>query len=382
MNQKLIYKYLNGESSEEETRSLLEMAERSEPFRKELIRLKKAWALHASLEADTQAAWRQVRESVASEDMSARRLRTSNYYRYAAVVLMVLSTSALLWQFLPKPPKPQSGPEEITLTIGSQQWVIPSGKQDAAPALTAHPSLNFQDTILSYQAASNPEKTEMHTLTVPKGKTFHLKLEDGSSVTLNAESSLTYPSHFNGMNREVSLSGEAYFEVARDSSRPFKVASEALQVAVLGTEFNLRSYPGEATHSASLFEGKVLVQIRNNANSSLELDPGHGVTFNSATGSFTQNLVSRNREASWINGELTMQEASAAELFRELERRFAISIDNQYPEMNARHFSGTFNIKGKKIDDILNLIRLDTDFRFTRKGSVVIIQPPIINPKH
>lgn len=114
-----------------------------------------------------------------------------------------------------------------------------------------------------------------NTMTVPRGAEYQLTLSDGTRVWLNAETELKYPVTFTGEVREVVLEGEAYFEVAKNSARPFVVKSEKLEIKVLGTSFNVKAYPQE-TQQATLVEGKVKI---NAGSHSRELQPGEQLNY-------------------------------------------------------------------------------------------------------
>src|SRR3546814_18855 len=102
--------------------------------------------------------------------------------------------------------------------------------------------------------------TEYATLTTPRGGEYQVALPDGSRVWLNAASSLTYPTSFNGhKERRVELTGEAYFEIAKDADHPFIVESARQSVRVLGTHFNITAYPNESSVQTTLAEGSITV---------------------------------------------------------------------------------------------------------------------------
>src|SRR5690606_29570385 len=99
------------------------------------------------------------------------------------------------------------------------------------------------------------------TLSTPKGGTYQVTLSDGTKVWLNAESTLKYPADFSGAERTVTLIGEAYFSVVKDTKRPFKVITDGQEIEVLGTEFNVSAYPEESEIKTTLVVGKVRLSL-------------------------------------------------------------------------------------------------------------------------
>src|SRR5690606_8589562 len=103
-------------------------------------------------------------------------------------------------------------------------------------------------------------REEQLTLIVPKGGAYQVKLDDGTLIKMNANSMLIFPAHFAMNERRVYLEGEAFFDVSKDKNRPFIVANKQQEIKVLGTEFNLKSYPDDLTAKTVLFEGHVQVK--------------------------------------------------------------------------------------------------------------------------
>jgi ferric-dicitrate binding protein FerR (iron transport regulator) len=115
---------------------------------------------------------------------------------------------------------------------------------------------------ISYQGSGMSGETVFNTIRTPRGGQYRLELSDGSSVWLNAASSLRFPASFTGNQRNVQLNGEAYFEVKQDATRPFTVEIGDLRVAVTGTRFNVNAYPDENGILTTLAEGAVKVESK------------------------------------------------------------------------------------------------------------------------
>ena len=143
------------------------------------------------------------------------------------------------------------------------------------------------------------QKVQIHRLSIPRGETFKVVLSEGTEVFLNSDSRLAYPTIFKGKERVVSLEGEAYFKVTKDAKHPFIVKSGNLQVRVLGTEFNVRSYSPTDVR-VTLITGKVAVSDTCGIHS-VEMMPGQSAQL-SSDGTFAVNEVDIESFLYWKEG--------------------------------------------------------------------------------
>ena len=170
--------------------------------------------------------------------------------------------------------KPGKAGALLTLSDG-QQVVLSDSLETQLKEQTA--DIRVQGKRLDYSSEHIGSFLVYNTITVPRGGEYQLTLSDGTRVWLNAETELKYPVAFVGEGREVMLKGEAYFEVAKNVSRPFVVKTEQLDIKVLGTSFNMKSYPSE-TQQVTLVQGKVEVRV---GNYSRKLQPGEQLNYSS-----------------------------------------------------------------------------------------------------
>ena len=171
------------------------------------------------------------------------------------------------------------------------------------------------------------DPVQYSTIHVAPGKTAKVLLADGTSVLLNAGSTLTYPDKFRGVNREVALQGEGYFQVTRKSTQPFIVSTPALHVKVLGTSFNVRSYQDDQKLQVSVVSGKVQVNdARNNMATPVMLTAREEVSYLTTTGTFEKGEWDGTDELSWLDGGLNFRNRSFREVANALERRFGITV--------------------------------------------------------
>jgi len=170
-----------------------------------------------------------------------------------------------------------------------------------------------------------------------KGKLIKTKLPDGTAVWLNSESKLQYPEEFRDSIRNVSLSGEAYFEVAHDAKKPFVIHSNNLDTRVLGTRFVVKSYAGDKLSSVSVLSGKVSVSenSKTKSNQVLLLASQQVITDKSSGLMEVKNDVDTLSMMAWTSGKLTYRQSPLSQVLDDLERRFEIKITAQPHLMNC-----------------------------------------------
>lgn len=186
---------------------------------------------------------------------------------------------------------------------------------------------------LVYDAANAADVTAYNTMSTPKGRQFNLVLPDGSKVWLNAASSIRYPIVFTGNERKVEITGEAYFEVSRNASVPFRViTNNETAIEVLGTHFNINAYENEASINTTLLEGSV--RVKNNQGT-LMLKPGQQAQSVAAQKIRLVQEVDVDKVMAWKNGFFNFQDASLREVMRQLERWYDIEVayEKNVPEL-------------------------------------------------
>lgn len=275
-----------------------------------------------------------------------RPLRSFKWAAAAAAIILLLggAGSWLLLHHRPassaiatQPGKASSdiapGRNGAVLTLaGGQKVVLDNsakgqiGNQGNTVVLNTNGRLTYAASTRKPSTGGSPE-TLYNTLTTPRGGQYQLVLPDGSKVWLNAASSLKYPTAFTGKERSVELSGEAYFEVAKNSSQPFLVKVGGIQVDVLGTSFNINSYRDEASINTTLLEGSVRVQ---HGSYKTLLHPGQQaqVTTTSDASAAIEVIhdADLDKVMAWKNGFFNFQDASLEEVMRQLQRWYDIEI--------------------------------------------------------
>ena len=196
-----------------------------------------------------------------------------------------------------------------------------------------------------------------------------VELSDGTKVWLNAASSLRYPTQFNGKERKVYLTGEAYFEVAKDAAHPFMVKADRMDVTVLGTKFNVSSYPDDPIQRTALAEGSVLIndagQLAENGDGVM-LKPGYEAAIRKNGRRIHVNKVNMEAALAWKNGMFIFDGESLGSMMRKLSRWYNVEVKYDDGVDTLFHFTGRIR-RYEDITGILRLIELTGKVGFTLK---------------
>ena len=171
-----------------------------------------------------------------------------------------------------------------------------------------------------------PDQALYNTLTTPRGGQYQLTLPDGSRVWLDAASSIKYPTTFRGKEREVEMTGEAYFEIAKNTGMPFVVKAGGTTTTVLGTHFNINAYEDERTLITTLLEGSVKFGC---GKEEKVLHPGQQAVLNAETRSFTVKEADTYQAVAWKNGQLDFDNKDLPAIMRQISRWYDIDINFQ-----------------------------------------------------
>jgi transmembrane sensor len=215
-------------------------------------------------------------------------------------------------------------------------------------------------TILDQSDFKMGSTISYNTIQTPKGGQYQVILPDGTKVWLNAASSLKYPEVFVGNERRVELTGEAYFEVAKNKAKPFHIKNHNQDVEVLGTHFNINSYMDDNTIKTTLLEGSVRVS---NGKSVRVLKPGEQ-SIADASGTGTIRLaanVDTDDETAWKNGLFQFNNAGLKSILNQLERWYDINID--YSSMPDKKYNGMVPRKAK-LSEVLKMLEKTGNIRF------------------
>ncbi len=212
-----------------------------------------------------------------------------------------------------------------------------------------------------------PATASFNTLRTPKGGSYQLTLADGTKLWLNAASTLRYPVAFNEKERIVELKGEAYFEVAKDVSRPFRVQVNDMTVEVKGTHFNIMAYDNEAAVKTTLIEGSVA--IRGEGYNTL-LRPGQEAKLTPDNKLQVFDGVNVEQVMAWKNGYFHFDRAGLEVLMRQIERWYDVNVVYE-GTIQQRSFGGKIS-RSSNINDVLKILELSkVTFRIENKTIIV-----------
>ena len=197
-----------------------------------------------------------------------------------------------------------------------------------------------------------------NTLTVPNGKQFNIVLSDGSNVHLNSGSSIKYPVNFlKGQQRQVFLTGEAFFDVAHDQEHAFVVNAQDLDIHVYGTKFNVSNYPEDRDTEVVLVEGSVGLRESNLENADkaeIYLKPGYMGIYNRSDNNISQEEVNTSIYTSWMNGNLVFRNISFENIIQKLQRHYNVVIINNNEKLAHETFNATIETQHETIEQVFN----------------------------
>jgi len=204
-------------------------------------------------------------------------------------------------------------------------------------------------------------------MTTPKGGQYHITLSDNTEVWLNASSSIRFPASFAGSTRNVEITGEVYFGVAKNPAKPFLVAVNDMTVEVLGTHFNIMAYADEASVNTTLLEGAVKVWSKD---ASGVLHPGEQSVFNRSQHSISIGKADTEKAIAWKNGLLLFKRDDIKTIMRQLSRWYDVDI-NFIGAAPTRLYSGSIS-KYVNVSEVLKILELG-GIKFKTEGNRITV---------
>ncbi|WP_342328705.1 FecR family protein [Pedobacter sp. FW305-3-2-15-E-R2A2] len=208
---------------------------------------------------------------------------------------------------------------------------------------------------------------DLNILETPRGGQYQLTLPDGTKVWLNSSSRLTYPTAFTGKERQVKLIGEAFFEVAKDRSKPFRVHTEHQVVEVLGTHFNILAYPEEQKTQTTLLEGKIRIH---NQKSSKIMRPGQEAFTEKGEDQIAVSKADIEKNIAWKNDEFIFNGEDLQSIMRSIARWYDVEVSYQNYSNHTRYW-GTVS-RSKNISAVLKMLESTGKIKFEIKGRRII----------
>lgn len=220
-------------------------------------------------------------------------------------------------------------------------------------------------TVRDFSTHKRGETFTMQTVSARPGTVSQFALPDGTKVWLNSGSSLQFPVRFSGPQREVKLSGEAFFEVTKNADHPFVLNAHDLNVKVLGTSFNVVSYDDEPVSEVVLVSGKVNLSTGTDKTEHLlgTMNPGQKSVYTKGTRRAGFEDVDVEKYISWRNGSLIFRNDTMSEVIKRLSRWFNVEITVVHPEINDYIYTATF--RKENLSQVLTLLKISApiDYR-------------------
>lgn len=311
---------------------------------------------------------------------SVFKLKTTLAWLAAACVTLLLGLAAYHLFTRPAPPAklkeiaqaapPPAAKAHVMLTLSDgRQVALDSVATEQVIEQKGAQAVNSGKGALTYTSPENHTAvTEVvfNTLTTPRGKYYKIVLPDGTRVSLNAASSLRYPTSFSDDQRKVELTGEAYFDVATDAGRPFVVVTGKQTISVLGTAFNVKAYTDEPYTKTTLVEGRIKVDPRNGIAAKV-LSPGEQATLEN-----NQLKVSKTdtrEDISWMSDMFYFSDTDLHAVAHQLQRWYDIEVD--YSSLPNARLYGQLP-RSTPLPQLLNAIEKTSDIKLKMSNNRVL----------
>ena len=259
----------------------------------------------------------------------------------------------------------------LTLADGSQVALDNKGRSKVIQQSGAIIS-NTEEGLLVYNSAkTSNDVLTFNTISIPRGGKYDVILSDGTKVWLNASSTLRFPTSFSGNERKVFVTGEAYFEVAKNASMPFKVEANGTTIRVLGTHFNVMAYEDEAATRTTLLEGSV--EIVNKSIKTI-LKPGNQASVDRATGVISVSRVNTAQSVAWKDGKFVFDDDGIETIMRKLSRWYDVDVAYNTGNLSEKVFTGTVS-RYENIAEVLRMLELTGTIHFKVTGRRITVMP-------
>ncbi|MEV4887184.1 FecR family protein [Chitinophaga ginsengisegetis] len=307
--------------------------------------------------------------------------RIPSWWRYAAAAVLIAAVATMAVWFISNYKKgvpslagnvsPSgeivSGSSRAVLKLGDGEEILLDSTQGNI-VRNGNFKVNNDSGKLDYEGKAG--KMEYHTLTTPRGGQYRLLLPDGTAVWLNAESSITYPTVFTDNYRKVKVTGEVYFEVAKNKDQPFMVdVNSKATVAVLGTSFNVNAYTDEQNIRTTLLEGSIMM-IHDQQTAMLR--PGQQAQINNELKMNIINNADVEMVVAWKNGLFRFDHAHLDEVLRQMSRWYDVGVvyENGVPDII---FSGEIKRDLNLSQALVVLEKMGVHYRI--EGKKIIVMP-------
>ncbi len=314
-----------------------------------------------------------------------------NFLKYAAIVILLLSVSGIIYWNLSN----KSGDNHVIgysdtpeLVPGRQQALLVMSNgvtvkldKEKKDSLKEENGLLIENkgNVLTYKAVGNIDNTKKkqrkiiyNTLITPKGGEYNLVLSDGTKVWVNADSKLIYPVKFIGGTRELTLEGEAYFEVARNIRKPFIIKTNDYNIEVLGTTFNVSAYKNDSKVVTTLVEGSVKIKDFDDSGNEVRIKPDEQLILNKVEKGILISKVDVNDYIAWKEGRFIFVRQNLESIMGILARWYNFDVQFEAEELKALVFTGNMD-KYEQLSMPLKMIAETNKVNFRIEGKKVLV---------
>ena len=328
------------------------------------------------LSYDAGKAWMEVTRKVARR----RGRKLGMIYRVAASVVVVVGVSLALWMNQNKKVNTNKvvevaqvaeivpGRPMATLTVASGAVYQLDTLDNVALSSTLAANDGKEVIFTDLQGRDSLVEVQYNKIEIPRGGEYKITLSDGTRVHLNAQTELRFPESFaNSDQRVVYLSGEAYFEVAKNAAKPFIVCCRNYNVKVLGTSFNVNDYEDQGDSKTTLASGKVEIDMNGRQT---VLKPGQQAVIKA--GRVNVKEVDVEVYTTWMHENFRFQSETVEEIMKKLARWYNIDVVYLGDSVKNYHFTG-YLPRYADISDVLDLLSLTTKIKFNLKGKTITV---------
>ncbi len=325
--------YFEGKITLNDEKILFEFINQSDANFQQFRQWEREWKSNYVLQPDTEEAWEAVSREIIQRELqnhqqdnsktSTRFIRWSKYVAAVAIIALVVVTSLYIHQ--------------ININGGAKHYV---------------------------------------TVEAPLGQKSKVTLADGTVVWLNAGTQISYPEGNRSSDFIVKLSGEAFFEVAKQKNKKFIVRTSIYDVEVVGTKFNISSYPGDRFISTTLIEGKINLMHESNKT---EMQPGETIAYDAQTGLITKSVNPLQNVNAWIDNSIIFDAISLDELSARLSRQFDVKIKLQSAQLGAKKFSIALR-NNETVADVMTALEKILNVKVNKVGQTYYINSGTDHP--
>ncbi|MBB6126343.1 FecR family protein [Mucilaginibacter lappiensis] len=270
----------------------------------------------------------------------------------------------------------KSGSDKATLTLSDGKKIALDGSKKGTLSVQNNVSVDKDKNgrvIYKKDGSKDPHSTQtFNVMTTPRGGKYELVLSDGTKIWLNAATSIRFPVDFTGNERIVELSGEAYFEVAHNITKPFKVLSNGQVVQVLGTHFNINAYQDEEEVETTLLQGSVKISGSRLSpdKSALIIKPNEQAIFKN--NQLSKITVDADDVVAWKNGVILFKNADMKHIMRQISRWYDVEVVYQ-GQITEDTYSGEIS-RNADLAEVFKILKL-SDINLKVEGRTVIVSP-------